>query len=277
MASVSEGSGGSLFSITVVIGSTFIVCGVSYLILGDSDMLLERMGRTGTRIMSRIMGLLLAAIAVQFISNGLMGLFEPWLVDLLNPETAEMVLSWSTMSGSWDRFYRANPVTWRGPKNFELPSIQPCSRVLDVGCGPGNMLVKGAGLGHRMIGLDLSPTALSLARDKLRARHLDAELIEGSFPKAAQDLGRFDCILLHHVLSSMTEKERIEAVTACKDLLEVRIISFLDLSVNDMRYGSGELIEERTFRKGNGIPEHFFTLDEAGALFGQFEAEGLRE
>ncbi|MCU0799496.1 MAG: MarC family protein [Candidatus Thermoplasmatota archaeon] len=94
MASVSEGSGGNLFSIVVVIGSTFIVCSISYLILRNSDMLLERMGRTGTRIMSRIMGLLLAAIAIQFIANGLMGLFDTWVKDIFDLNTAEMVLAW---------------------------------------------------------------------------------------------------------------------------------------------------------------------------------------
>lgn len=178
---------------------------------------------------------------------------------------------------AWDRFYRTTTSPWRGP-NFDLPKLGLSSKVLDVGCGPGSMLIKGAEAGHRMVGLDLSPTALSIARKKLDARHLIAELIEGSFPKAAQDLGRFDCILLHHVLSSMTEKERVEAVQACKDLLgEKGTISFLDLSVNDLRFGSGKLLEERTYLKGNGIPEHFFTLDEAGALFGQFGAEGLRE
>jgi len=94
MASVSEGSGGTFFSIAVVIASCFIVCGVSYLILRNSDMLLDRMGRTGTRIMSRIMGLLLAAIAIQFIANGLMGLFDTWLRELFDLNTAQMVLGW---------------------------------------------------------------------------------------------------------------------------------------------------------------------------------------
>lgn len=94
MASVSDGNGGTVFSAVIVIGSAFIVCSISYLILRNSDLLLERLGRTGTRIMSRIMGLLLAAIAIQFIANGLIGLFGPWLEELMDPNAAEMVLSW---------------------------------------------------------------------------------------------------------------------------------------------------------------------------------------
>jgi multiple antibiotic resistance protein len=43
----------------------------SYLILASADRVRKRMGETGIRIMMRIMGLLLTAIAVQFVINGL--------------------------------------------------------------------------------------------------------------------------------------------------------------------------------------------------------------
>jgi multiple antibiotic resistance protein len=43
----------------------------SYLILASADRVRKRMGETGIRIMMRIMGLMLAAIAVQFVINGL--------------------------------------------------------------------------------------------------------------------------------------------------------------------------------------------------------------
>jgi multiple antibiotic resistance protein len=43
----------------------------SYLILASADRVRKRMGDTGIRIMMRIMGLMLTAIAVQFVINGL--------------------------------------------------------------------------------------------------------------------------------------------------------------------------------------------------------------
>ena len=43
----------------------------SYLILASADRVRQRMGETGIRIMMRIMGLMLTAIAVQFMINGL--------------------------------------------------------------------------------------------------------------------------------------------------------------------------------------------------------------
>jgi multiple antibiotic resistance protein len=35
----------------------------------------QRLGKTGINVFTRIMGLILAAIAVEFIANGLKGLF----------------------------------------------------------------------------------------------------------------------------------------------------------------------------------------------------------
>ena len=52
-----------------------VVLSFGYLILRNSDLIFNRLGRTGTKIFSRIMGLLLAAIAVQFIADGIKGLF----------------------------------------------------------------------------------------------------------------------------------------------------------------------------------------------------------
>jgi multiple antibiotic resistance protein len=43
----------------------------SYLILAGADRVRKRLGETGIRIMMRMMGLLLTAIAVQFVINGL--------------------------------------------------------------------------------------------------------------------------------------------------------------------------------------------------------------
>jgi len=43
----------------------------SYLILASADRVRRRLGETGIRIMMRIMGLMLTAIAVQFVINGL--------------------------------------------------------------------------------------------------------------------------------------------------------------------------------------------------------------
>jgi multiple antibiotic resistance protein len=59
---------GHLLALVVVIVCT---CCLSYLILRSAAPITHLLGQTGQRIVSRLMGLLLAVIAVQFILNGI--------------------------------------------------------------------------------------------------------------------------------------------------------------------------------------------------------------
>lgn len=75
MIAVSDGGEDHITSLIVVILCILVVLSTAYLVLRNSDLIFDRLGRTGTKVFSRIMGLLLAAIAVQFIADGLKGLF----------------------------------------------------------------------------------------------------------------------------------------------------------------------------------------------------------
>jgi multiple antibiotic resistance protein len=62
--------------LTVILLCITIVMALSFVILRRSDFIFDRIGRTGTKIFSRLFGLILAAVAVQFIANGINGLFD---------------------------------------------------------------------------------------------------------------------------------------------------------------------------------------------------------
>ncbi len=47
----------------------------TFVLMHNADRIFKRLGRTGTKVVGRIMGLLLAAIAVQFIINGIIGAY----------------------------------------------------------------------------------------------------------------------------------------------------------------------------------------------------------
>jgi multiple antibiotic resistance protein len=55
----------------VIVCSIGVVAALSFLILAAADWVSSHFHETGIRILSRMMGLLLTAIAVQFILNGL--------------------------------------------------------------------------------------------------------------------------------------------------------------------------------------------------------------
>lgn len=65
-------SNGIFDRISVII-AIIIVMGIAYLILLFSTRILDRLGKTGSLIISRIMGLLLAAIGIEFIVSGIAG------------------------------------------------------------------------------------------------------------------------------------------------------------------------------------------------------------
>lgn len=63
----------------VVYGAVIITSFLSYLVLAGASRVRQYMGETGVRILTRLMGLLLVALAVQFVANGLIdfGLLKP--------------------------------------------------------------------------------------------------------------------------------------------------------------------------------------------------------
>jgi multiple antibiotic resistance protein len=63
----------------IVYATILLTSFISYLILAGADRVRRYLGETGIRILSRLMGLLLVALAVQFVANGLtdFGVLKP--------------------------------------------------------------------------------------------------------------------------------------------------------------------------------------------------------
>jgi multiple antibiotic resistance protein len=57
-----------------ILAAILITAAICYLVLGNSDLVGRRLGETGVRILVRIMGLLLVALAVQYFVNGMVDL-----------------------------------------------------------------------------------------------------------------------------------------------------------------------------------------------------------
>jgi multiple antibiotic resistance protein len=68
---VLEGESHFLWQHMVIFATILLTAFVSYLILAGADGVRKYLGETGIRILMRLMGLLLVALAVQFIANGL--------------------------------------------------------------------------------------------------------------------------------------------------------------------------------------------------------------
>ena len=66
-----------LYSYFTLIFSIFFVLSLVYLILRNGNFILKLLGTTGIRIIQRLMGLILMVIAVQFVINGVISIYNP--------------------------------------------------------------------------------------------------------------------------------------------------------------------------------------------------------
>jgi SAM-dependent methyltransferase len=73
--------------------------------------------------------------------------------------------------------------------------LPPASRILDVGCGYGRIAVPLAIAGHRVTGIDLSPTMIASAREKAAAASVGIPFAVGSMTALPYDDASFDVVL----------------------------------------------------------------------------------
>ena len=64
-----------VWELAVLVGYGVVIAGVTYLVFTASGRIAKVLGRTGINIMTRLMGLILAAMAVELLSDGLVKLF----------------------------------------------------------------------------------------------------------------------------------------------------------------------------------------------------------
>lgn len=82
-----------------------------------------------------------------------------------------------------------------------LPLLPPApSRVADLGCGTGSLSVLVAGAGHDVLGVDLSPAMIALARTKAAAAGLAVGLAVGDAARPPLAPGSLDVVVARHVL-----------------------------------------------------------------------------
>jgi len=74
------------------------------------------------------------------------------------------------------------------------------SRVLDIGCGTGQLMLALSGSGFEVHGIDNNAQAVALARDTVRSSGLSANVIHDDFSRAWQSMeaGGFDVVILQN-------------------------------------------------------------------------------
>jgi cyclopropane fatty-acyl-phospholipid synthase-like methyltransferase len=161
---------------------------------------------------------------------------------------------------------------------------RPTNHVLDIGCGNGNHALFFAEQGLSAAGVDVSESAIELARQRATGRGLDIDFEVGDAADTSWADDTFDLVVSDGVLDHVSFSE------AKSILAEIRRVStpdayiFLSLrSTADSEFRRGEEVEENTYvlQEGyeKGMLQHFFdrsSIEELLAGYEIFDIEHLK-
>ena len=177
---------------------------------------------------------------------------------------------------AWDEEYRKQGRLWTG-KQADIPVIAGDSFVLELGCGDGKTLLALARMPVVLHGLDISPAALRIARKALVRDGRSAELVQGDVTALPFDDEAFDVVVAFHILDHIyCEDREVAAQEVERVLAPGGKVHFRGFSKGDLRSKKGELVEESTVMRGNGILYHYFEADEVKGLFPGLKATHVR-
>ncbi|MBN1331505.1 class I SAM-dependent methyltransferase [Candidatus Dojkabacteria bacterium] len=111
------------------------------------------------------------------------------------------------MQKNWNKFFDSHGRFYLLPHEDITKFINLCkerklNKILDLGCGPGRHVVKLAEEGFEVFGIDISPSAASLAEKWLHQKNLEAEIFVADFDDKQKDFedNSFDAILAVNTL-----------------------------------------------------------------------------
>src|ERR1700761_2819224 len=119
----------------------------------------------------------------------------------------------------WDASYTGGPAPWdTGEPQPAVARLVDAGAfagtVLDAGCGAGGNALLIAAQGLPVLGFDVAPTAIALARDKARERGLTAEFIVADALQLEELDRTFDTVLDSALFHSFDPAERLVYVAS---------------------------------------------------------------
>jgi ubiquinone/menaquinone biosynthesis C-methylase UbiE len=129
--------------------------------------------------------------------------------------------------GDYHRF-AAQTVWGLGPVLLEACAVSPGQRVLDVAAGSGNLALRAAEAGARVVASDLTPENLEAGRREARARGLELDWVQADAEALPFADGEFDVVtsILGAMFAPNHQAVADEIVRACRPGGTIGMINF---------------------------------------------------
>lgn len=159
---------------------------------------------------------------------------------------------------------------------FQSPHFPRTGRLLEMGCGAGDMALGLAALGYSVSGVDISPAAVDWARDKARERGLSADFQVGNVLDLADYVdGRFDVVLDGHCLHCIIGADREDFLASARRVLKPGGVLHINTMCGDHfanRFPE-QFDPESRFQIWNGVALRYFGHTED--ILAEVRAAGL--
>jgi len=127
----------------------------------------------------------------------------------------------------------------RYQRNIESLGLQPQHKLLEVGCGRGEVCIFHALKGGSAKGVDYSADAIDLARKKAQSLNVQVEFVESSFDQLADPPETYDRILASEFIEHISAEEGVRVFQAVFSMLKPggKLLVFTMPHTLQRRYG----------------------------------------
>lgn len=139
------------------------------------------------------------------------------------PQTTGRTIHWASHYDIFSRLFRLGVNSPNSRMVIELADIRPGDRVLDVGCGTGNLTLTAksyAGPDGKVYGIDAAPEMIELAKKKASRSGLEVLFDIGLIEKLAFPDAAFDVIIsrlaIHHLPDDLKSRGFAEILRVLK-------------------------------------------------------------
>ena len=168
------------------------------------------------------------------------------------PQTAGSTIHWA---GEYDLMTGLMGLGVKGANSrmvIELAGIKPGEKVLDVGCGTGNLTLAAklsAGPGGEVHGIDAAPEMIAVARRKAQRTHLDVTFDVGLIEQIPFPDATFDAVInrlmMHHLPEDLKRAGLAEILRVLKPGGRLLIADFTPPSNHVLHHLASVLVGPR--------------------------------